>query len=108
MQDLIESYVLGEATQFSPFGSSGGKWFQRRPKDSKVLKISDAEAAKIMKIKGASRRQEGTPLALWWVPPEYVKVREELFRIKNDTVKMAWSWDQGAMVKKGQNVVKVR
>jgi hypothetical protein len=96
------------ATEFSPYPAKGGRYYGRRAADSKVVAMKPAEAEKVAN-RPASKSGSDVPtdwLAVWWVPPEYVQVKEGPFRIKSGAVKPLWDWGRGRLVQKNQDVVK--
>jgi hypothetical protein len=40
------------------------------------------------------------------VPPEYVKVKEGLWRVKSGWINPIWDWGRGRLIQKGADVVK--
>lgn len=94
------------ATQFSPYGSGGGRYFGRRAADSRVVPMKPAEAEKVADRPAAKSAADAPTdwLAVWWVPPEYGN--EGPGRIKSGWIKPLWDWGRGRLVKKGADVVK--
>jgi hypothetical protein len=88
---------LTETTKFSPVHTKGGKYYKRRAKDSKILVMKAADAKKWAKKPGGDESPGGPndPLAIWYVPPEYVKVKEGKWRIKTGWIRPIWSWEFG-------------
>jgi len=81
---------------FGKPGTKGGQYWGRRAKDSKVLRMKDAEAKKTIAQKKTSDPSGLDWLAVWWVPPEYVKAKEQKFRIKRGWLDPVWAWESGS------------
>ena len=69
-----------------------GTYWGRRAKDSKILRLKDNEAQRVVSRK-ASRKTPSDWLLIWWVPPEYAK--EAKWRIEKGWIKPLWDWGKG-------------
>jgi hypothetical protein len=72
-----------------------GQYWGRRAKDSRIIRMKDSEAKAVIK-RQASKKAPDDWLLVWWVPPEYVSVKEGKWRIEKGWIKPIWDWGKGA------------
>lgn len=94
-QELDEK-IKADWQNFGSPGTKGGQYWGRRGKDSKIVRMNDAEAKKLIRQPAMDTKKDDPEwLAVYWVPPEYVKAGEAKFRIEKGWVRPLWDWGLG-------------
>lgn len=96
---LAEYQARGASADWKGFGgpgSPGGEYWGRRAKDSKHLKMKDNEAKTVIQMRAVPEGEDLDWLAVWWVPPQYVKAKESKFRVEAGWLEPLWVWERGA------------
>ena len=78
-----------------------GQWYARRAQDAKIVRVTDAQAARIVTedpIDPPDWRKPGW-LAVYFAPVEYVRYGEGMGRIKSGYIRPVWTWERGTIIR---------
>lgn len=75
----------------------GGAFWGKRASDSTFVRTNKKTAEQVMQKPATDDpKQVGKWLAMYWIPPKYVKAGEAKWRLKGRYIKPIWSYEKGA------------